>query len=374
MNRFQYSFYRVTNEKIPNRFEDLFKEIKCQIEIYERQYTLTTKSYVKEWNNEKTKIKEKYNTLLREAEKEYDQIVGTSNDDYTHQFAMNKTGLDAIEYNYSESIQEIDKEYKDFLDLYSKSTMIALYSLNESKLNKIAVVAADLFLKKIKLEHFNNRDYLNSVLDYLNLVIEIDIESLQPHISKLKDIQTFRNKAVHALSVIPEKEAVQIVKKKKNGSLLYDNQTKTVKIISSAYIKDFFSLLKDFYEDLAWLIDKSQNYEILKNGIHYWLAIIDRDLTIEDLTVRSLAASKKQINFKVSTSDKSIPKFICKISLSTAETNSFDVTLQFENAKVKDLINYEKSISGNSLKEVFSTFNLNDFPYQIKLMVYDETV
>lgn len=369
MNNFQYSFYRVTNDKTSNKFEDLFKEIKSQIEIYERQYSLTIKSYLKEWDGEKEKIEINYKKIRDEADREYNEIVGDSTDDDTHQYAMHRSGVEAIHYNHIDVIEEVEKEYRDFLDLYSKSIMIALYSLNESKLNSIATVAAELFSKKIKLGHFSKRDYLNSVLNYLDLVIEINIEALEPHISKLKDIQVFRNKVVHTLSVIPDKEASQIIKKK-NSSLSYDRDTETVKIVSSSYIKDFFSLLKGFYEDLAWLIDKKQEYQILRNGFLHWLGILDRKLVIEDVAVTSSSA-KKLINFKVVSPNNSFPDFNCKIGISKSKVKAIDITPQIENEKINELITYENSVSGYNIFEALKPFNFDDFPQKLTILIYD---
>ncbi|WP_286911872.1 hypothetical protein [Flavobacterium sp. UBA4197] len=369
MNNFQYTFYRVTNNKTSNKFEDLFKEIKNQIEIYERQYSLTINSYIKEWNHEKAKIDANYKKIKDDADREYDEIVGDSTDDDTHQYAMHRSGVEAVHYNHIDATEEVEKEYMDFLDLYSKSIMIALYSLNESRLNSIATVAADLFLKKIKLGHFSKKDYLNSVLNYLDLVVEINIEALEPHISKLKDIQVFRNKVVHTLSVIPDKEASQIIKKK-NSSLSYDKDTETVKIVSSSYIKDFFTLLKGFYEDLAWLIDEKQDYEILRNGFRHWLGILDRKLLIEDLVVTP-SAKKKLITFKVVSPSDSFPDFNFKIGVSKAKVKAIDITPQIENEKINELITYENSVSGYNIFEVLKPFNFDDSPQKLTVLIYD---
>lgn len=89
----------------------------------------------------------------------------------------------------NETVERINLKYNEFLDLFSKSTIIALYSLNESILNKITNLSSDFFNKKIKPSHFNSKDYLNAEIQYLELVIEIDISTLEKYISKLKDIQ-----------------------------------------------------------------------------------------------------------------------------------------------------------------------------------------
>lgn len=92
---------------------------------------------------------------------------------------MHFSNLRVIEEQYSSREQEIDFEYEDFMDLYSKSILIALYSLNESKLNAILDIGSKMFCLKTKPLHLASRNYMDSSIVYLNLVMGIEKKQIK---------------------------------------------------------------------------------------------------------------------------------------------------------------------------------------------------
>ncbi len=354
MNQFQYSFYHITNEKVENEFESIFREFKNQIDIYHRQFNLTLKSYVKEWNEELKVNDENYKSQKTKADVVYAKAIKEYGDDeYSHSYAMNESGLDIISHQHYTQKEEIDNEYRDFLDLYSKSILIALYSLNESKLNRIIELSSDVFNQKIKPSHFNSRDYLNSTILYLNLVIEIETEKLESHISKLKEIQFLRNGIVHNSSILSDIETASNIAKKYNKSLLFNKSSGLLKIINSSFIKEFFQLLKDFCEELFWLIDIKQDSIIIRNGLIHWLGILKENITIDSIKFEKFTHKEKRISFLVLTKDENLKEFNCKITLKKSDNKSFEFTNQMENKKIKKFLDYEKKLEGSYMMDVF---------------------
>jgi hypothetical protein len=369
MNLFQHSLYRTFNEKKQNRFEKCFKELTFQIEFDKKQFDFTIKSYRKEREIELKDAQEHYTINKSRAEKIYTQTYNDNiNDEYGHSLAMHESGLDHIEYNYYETKEEIDSKFNDFFDLYSKSILIALYSLNESTLNKISNLSSEVFAKKIKPSHFNSRDYLLSSLNYLDLVIEVDITSLQNYISKLKDIQYLRNNIVHNLSTFQDVENISDIIAKYNDIIKLDRTTGYLRIVKIKFIEDLFILINNFYEELLWLIEKKQDSEIIKNGLKFWLGILDKDIIISDVKINKHTKIDKQIYFKLSS--KEFSEYESKITLKRSKKMSFNATDQTDNLKFQDFIEFEKENNARYLLEVFETFNNTQDKYEINLIFY----
>ncbi|EDP96174.1 hypothetical protein U8527_14780 [Kordia algicida OT-1] len=300
MNKFSHGFYRFINKKKESEFEPIFKEFKDQINIYQRQLDLTLKSYVDEWNEEINKNDENYKALMDGAEKIYNDIIkGSDSDENSHSYASHAAGFDSIEYEHSTVKEDIDKEYIGFLDLYSKSVLIALYSLNESKLNQIIESSSVIFDKKIKPSHLDSRDYLNSSIIYLNLVLDIETKTIESYLTKLKDIQFLRNSIIHNNSIFIEKEKVTYIIDKHKGELKLDDNG-FLMIIRGSFIREFFLILKSFYEELFWLIDIKQELKTIKNGLVFWLGIIDKKIQIEKLNLEKKTDKEKKYILKLS--------------------------------------------------------------------------
>lgn len=368
MTNFKLSFYHIFNDKKDNSFEVIFQETKSQLEIYYKQFELTLKTYKKEWNEELENTNRDFEKQKEKADQIYDSFIKNSgNDEYAHQYAMNQSGLDFLIQEHANEIERIDTEYNNFLDLYSKSTLIAIYSLNESKLNQIAETASDVYSKKIKPKHFNSKDYLDSSFQYLNLVIDLEIETLQFFFPKLKELQYLRNKIIHNEAKFLELEQVsKIVKSHKNTLSL--NERNQLKIKGSKFIKDLFEFFIDFYQSLFWLIDERQDSIILKNGFQYWLGILDRKVSIEQLKINNFSLSEKQVYLKVNFENLKPSSIEFKITIKKGNP-SFAYVNQTEDDLIEDFIGYENDIKGKNIYSIFNPLMVTE-KYQIKIILY----
>lgn len=367
MTNFKFSFYHILNEKKQNPFEIIFNETRKQLEIYQRQFDLTLRTYKKEWDDELAKRDREFEQNKEKAEEIYnDSIKNNGGDEFAHQYAMNQSGLDYLFEEHSSDIEQINIEYNNFLDLYSKSILIAIYSLNESKLNEIAETAADVFTKKIKPLHFNSRDYLEASFQYLNLVIDLELDSLQKFLPKLKDLQYLRNKIIHNEAKFIELEQVsKIVKNHK--SLLSLNERNQLKIKGSKFVRDLFELFSDFYQALFWLVDARQDSAILKNGFEYWLGILDREVAVEQLKITN-TSTEKQIYLKVNFKNFAPSTLEFKITLKKGNF-SFTYQDQTENDLIKDFIGHEGDIKGKNIYEIFESLMVTK-NFQINIMIF----
>lgn len=198
----------------------------------------------------------------------------------------------------------------------------------------------------------------------------METENIKNYVSKLKDIQFIRNNIVHSISIFTDVDTISKISKKHKDSLHFNSENQFLKITKSKFIKELFKLLKEFYEDLFWLIDKKQNSLIVLNGLSHWLGLMDNKIMIENFKFIKFTSVEKQMYFKVIPNDTKIPNFECKITLKKSTQKSFESIIQVENDKINEFFNDEKDLNGYYLQNIFIPFNLNSDKYQIKLMVY----
>ena len=107
-------------------------QIRDQLDLYENQHTDTIRSYLKNWQEEIAALEKRYEKTEKDAEERYNKALGTENfkDQDNVAYARHISGIEYLSHKKSEEIESIKDKYSDFLDLFSKSTLIALYSAN----------------------------------------------------------------------------------------------------------------------------------------------------------------------------------------------------------------------------------------------------
>ncbi|UAB82826.1 hypothetical protein INR75_11325 [Zunongwangia sp. SCSIO 43204] len=362
---FGTTFYYISTNRQINPFEKKIEELIDRLELYKKQFNLTSKSYLKEWSNEKEELNENIKEQKIKAEKLYkeiyDSVVG---EEYAQSIALQNSGLEDIDYHEYERKEEIDSKYKDFLDFYAKSILTSLYSLNESKLNEICIVGSEVFEKKIKPHHFNERDYLKSSLTYLELVLEISTESLDPYFSKLKEIQFIRNKIVHEDSKFQDEKINEIASK--YSSLQLEKSTGYLKIIKSDFIELVFDLISDFYEELVWLFEKKQNYQVTKNGLKYWFGVLDKEIEIEKLQFDEIKKGKR---FEFELNSKKFGLFNVKLTIKKSSKPTNSIINQRDEQHFQKFVKDQENYFYN-LIEAYSIFDLKNEGRDYELMIY----
>lgn len=368
MTNFKNIFYRVSQNKKVNELEPLFIELRNDLHIYLKQYELTLKSYLKEWKIEEKKAIDDYTENKIIAEKVYQDTLGEHRDEDSISYAMHVSGINHIDEHHHLMKDRIDQEYKNFLDLYSKSTLISLYSLNESKLNSITNLLSSLHMKKVKLSHFGSRDYLQVIFSYLELVIELKMDKLLPYQSKLKEVQQLRNSIVHNASILKDSE-IKIGQKiaRSKAASININSSGFLKITGKSYILDVFNILQNFYTELLWCIDLKQNSVILKNNLQYWIGMMDRDAVIENLKINNTTKEIK-VSFDTKTSQPKIPDFKCKISLKPSSLQNVKYLNQTDNPEIEEFCKYEKELGGRFIMDVFDIYNFDRSKYTYSIL------
>ena len=369
MTPFQISFHYINNERKIEILEKSFLDIKDQLALYEKQHLNTINSYLKSRQEELDLLEKRYSKLENESQKRYDENLSTENpeDEYNIAYATHMSGIQYLSHKKIEEIEEIKLKYSDFLDLFSKSTLIALYSLNENFLNKICEISSQTFNQKIKVSHFNSRDYLKASFNYLELVIDIPKEPFESNVSKLKEIQSIRNKVIHEGSQITDASILKIVKKYSH-SFHYNEENQFVRITSPKFIKDFFNLLKNIYEDLLWLLEERQSNNTLKDILENWFGLIQGKITVTEIKSKKTSEKMRTVDFKLKSDNTKNPEFSCKLTLNRSKGYVVEIINQTENDLIKEFI--EADNDGIYLEMGLKTFMSFNKDLDIRLLIY----
>lgn len=369
MTPFQATFYYINNKRKIEKIENSFLLIKDQLNLYEKQVSNTIKSYLRNKEDELEELEKRYIKLEKGAQKIYDETLGVDNPDDKNNidYATHISGIDYLHHRKSEEIENIENKYLDFLDLFSKSTLVALYSLNENFLNNLCDLASQTFEQKIKVSHFNSRDYLKASFNYLELVIDLPKEPFENQITKLQDIQKIRNKIIHAGSQIKSKTILELVAKY-SDSFIYDEETHFLRVKSSKFTKDFFNLLKNLYHELLWNLEKKQNYKNLKNIFENWFGLIERKITIAEINSIKISDKSRTIDFKAKSDNKKLSQFCGKLTFTSSKGYNNEIIDQTENDLMNEFLETDKDLI--QLKMELKTFITFDKKIDIKLLVY----
>jgi len=369
MTPFHITFYFLNNQRNIDNLEKSFIEINNQLELYEKHHSSTLKNYLKSWQEELDVLKERYKKAEKRAQEKYDETIGTNdpkNEDNIA-YATHISGIDYLAHNKYEEIEEIKAKYLDFLDLFSKSTLISLYSLNENFLSKICDITSQTFEKKIKVSHFSSRDYLNSSFNYLELVIDLQKEPFEKHVSKLKDIQSIRNKIIHEGSEIKDSSILKTVKKF-SPNLIYDEEKEFLRIVKPDFNKDFFKLLKSLYEELLWQLEERQQNKTLKSILENWFGLIEGKITISEISSKKTSNKIRTIDFKIESDNDKIPELKGKLTITRSKGYVFEIIDQSENDLINELAEAEKDLI--NLTMGLKTFMSFDKNLDIRLLIY----
>jgi hypothetical protein len=308
-----------------------------------------------------------------EGNKKYKEVFDKEeieDDSLGHSFAMHESGLDYIDHYFEIEKEDIKSRYLDFYDLYSKSLLIGIYSLIESKFKEICDVSAESFEKEMKYEHLDRRDYFQSTINYLKYVIQIPTKTIEAHISQLKNIQYIRNRIVHSESNFSEAKetTIETILNQYKGELKLENDT--LIITKSTFIFGLFELIKELSEELIWLIDERNDYCILKKGLDYWFKILDRNIFIKNITTIKKGKGKRVIEFQLSSRKRAIPKINCKITLSRAAQNTLEIIDQTDNKTVNEFNSLIEEVQSFLFDYTFKNFNFSSKKQKLSILMY----
>lgn len=288
--------------------EAFFFNIKEKVNLYEQHSIITTDLYRKEYRDINDGLSTKYQLFHEEANKRYKELMEMEEyDDY----ARHESNLDEVQRSWAEEIERLATQFSQMADNFNKASLVVLYGLLESELRNLCELLKAEFEKRIGLEHLNEKNYLESILSYLELVIEIPVQDIQSFVSRFRDVQYLRNRIVHNGAEFPKFEAnkdlERIIRESKKHLVLIDATRAThvaLRIQRVEYVLGYYDLLISFFGKLLWLLDKKTGYQLLKRRISFLFGFSAPKKSTIEVNIEAIEDIKKgklircKINFK----------------------------------------------------------------------------
>ena len=201
------------------------------------------------------------------------------------------------------------------------------------------------------------------------MVVDIPVVGLESYISNFKDIQFLRNKIIHAGSQFSNDSILEITKKYAN-SLHYDEETGFLKIKKPEVIENLVKLIREFYEEILWLLEEKREFQILKNILENWFGILNKQITINDISYKKTSKKIRTITFKVNLDDENFPQLNGKLILTHAKGYEVDIINQTDCDFIKNFVDAQMKSHGIYLEDELKVFLAFDKELDIKMLIY----
>jgi len=356
--------------------ELFFDDIKEKTALNEQHLFTTMNLYKKEFHEVKDKLTQEYKAAMATAKATYNKILEETGDE---RFASHDSGMDEIPEHFDHREEVIKKRFLELISYFNKSSLVLFYSLLESELRHLCNLLYTIFGKRITLEHLNNNDYLSSIISYLDLVIEIDVADLDGYISKFKEIQYIRNRFVHEggefLRERENKQLHQILNKNKDLLKLTDSSNpgyQTLRVQKIKYIIEYYDLLKYFFNDLLWLVEKKRNYSIIVGRLRFLFGFISENVIVR---INGIMPTKKgkQITCEIESEEEGKSfRLNCKITMVQSKKDEFKPIDQTDNSipNLDRMLKYLEYHPEIITKGALGIFMPSNSPCTVSMTVY----
>jgi len=288
--------------------DSFFAQVVQKISLLEHQTDTTIKLYEQEkmtaqavldtaFERSKATVKVKYDEA-------YDSISGS--DDVKHSYAAHESGWDYYTDLHALESEQLDTRFAEMADNLHKSTIISIYIFLEAELKRLCHCWKMLMGHNIDLTDFSHRDYLSGSYKYLELVMGINLNTFEAHRNKLTDLQNLRNRLIHDGGVLTAdklKSMKKVVDSSKKGLICEEFEDGyLLKIVTVEYVKDWYNVVRQFFEDLFWLIDEQSAHRFLQARMQYLFGLLNRTISIDGLKVVRYN-NKRELQFIVDSND-----------------------------------------------------------------------
>lgn len=362
-------------------FELLIQGIFTKTHLHERHLNRTIQLYRNEYRQNLAELRVVQEQALSVARTKYDEIIKSSGDtEENHYYADHDSGWSDITSHFAEQEEYLQKEMLNLVDYFNKSALVVAYSLFESSFRDVCLTLQEAFKKRIGLKHMISANYLKSMLEYLDLVLEVDVTSLTPHISKIEHLQFLRNRIVHeggiiALDKADEKLLKQIISQSgKSVALENDEHSNlhSIRIKKVQYIISYYQLIRTFFRDALYLIDLSTDHSLLRARIKHLFGFVSADLSV---TIKSVmhGVDYAKVAFELHFPDKSIRHIVgCNMNIKKSKEPKIAATNQLDNSteELDRVIKYLETYPGQVL-DTLRGFTPSDTFTEISFMIFN---
>ncbi|MGN7723606.1 hypothetical protein [Chitinophaga sp. 22620] len=365
-----YSFHFIGDRK-RTPLDKFLNEIDRKLTLFKKHTDNTNNLYEKEYKELKSENEEQYKRSLFEANAEFDKLVagGGYNTDEDLQFAWHASGGSSVDSYFQDEDEALFDRFNTMKDYFYKSSLSSLYALLESELRALCGILKLSYNKKISLQNLNDKDYLTAIVTYLELVIEVETYTLESYITKFRRLQFIRNKIMHNGGVIPEEEREKFSKEIiYNESAICLIESSTVFIKNVQLIENNLQLIRDFFYELRWVLDKKSDYSILTHNLTFFFEQFSKKIKVSILEV------SQQRNFikchLVYDSSELQLLFFCNISFLKAKVKDTVIISQLTNEILIELLSNLEWPSGIIHDNILTGY-LSDKNCKVKFMLYE---
>lgn len=289
---------------------------------------------------------------------------------------MHESGLDELEYHLENEKESLRESFFEMADQFNKASLVTLYALLEGELRRLCARLQSHFNKKVTLDRFEKDDYLKSIIEYLDSIIEIDVQTVEPYITKIKELQFFRNKIMHNGGEfnMEKFEYLEDSVKKSDGLLKleeFPDEDLRILRVRSGYLTPFYDLIEDLMLEIFTQIDKKTNYLFTTNRLKYLFQFLTQDVNVKFLEEKAVKNGHRFV-FNVELKDVEF-NFHCKITIRATNKDEVLITNQLTN-EVKNLQRLVDKLpeSIDYVRELFNGFLKSNQPYSFEFMLYTE--
>lgn len=366
-------FHSLKEDKYSNIEKKIFEHLE-NIKVVINNYQIIIANYTKEYN-ENLDLKEK---LFKDELPKYEKLfqeeykAATGNHIDKNSIAAHLSGIDKFTKKHQWNKVYLKTKYEEFYDLTSKSTLINLYAILETSLKDICEILQSEYSKRISMDQLKRDGYLQNTINYLDLIIELNMTSINSVISSLKPYQFMRNKIVHGLAEFKTIKDIKDLVLANNDCLKLQTYGGTSKIIiySNKFIDDFEILIKELYYEIIMALENKNTFQFAKRGVHHCFQILDKNIKLDSFTCEKLTKRKNQIQLKLKSRKKYINKVQCKITLTESAKRSVNVVCQVNSKQIQEFCNFISERNEMFYRFIFKYMIIRKHSLKIDMLVY----
>lgn len=349
-----------------------------KIAIYRINSKKTRELYKKEFLEIDAKNRKDFSEANGQAAIKYKEVFAEIEGDehLKHSYADHESGYREIGIHYELTEEALKMDFMEMADNFNKSSLIVQYALLESELRRLCGLLKDILKKRIALSDIEAGDYLNSIYNYLDKVIEIEMDSILPFQNKFKDIQYIRNRIVHnggEFSLEANDTLDQFVESHKGSVKLEVLKHENIRILrmpKNDVVSQFYDLTHDFFGELFWVIERKRSYVTLIERITFLFAFLSGKTCVK-LIESNIVNKGRQFVFKIDTNDGTIADFNCKLTIRSAKKSAVSLINQLDKHEMIDrLVDQLSNHNSVVMEDVLQGFYRPDLSVEIELLLY----
>lgn len=384
----------------PSPIEAFFMQNRAKIYEGLKHLHSTLKLYEEEKNTRLAIISENLDRDYKKLEEQYKEIYDHTEGDETWKrtVALHESGMYDFEGLYEHQEDMLNEDLQETRDRFNKAAFMQFYSLLESDLRRLCHILKDIKGTRISIGNFNAPNYMTGIFNYLDLVIELPVDTFDDFKRRIAFFQYVRNRLAHNGGEFePEQKENNgpdtngdANGKEENGlnidsviaafpgdlAIVKDQLTgqRVLMIEKPDFVEKGFQLLAEISQKLFILVNEKFNYLILKERLEKLFKFKFPDCIVTVLEAKKI---KKALCFKIKVEDRSQKQVVFGMSLLiTPSDDTTIITLnQFDddNALKNDLDEFLTILQGKVIdlgRFTFTGFKDPDPRLKVELKVY----